>query len=106
MNGLSQTEVKMLLLENNITILRSLIEKQSMLLIEAQNDLDILLEVMEETLTERDAEIFGMPVMEFLESLAAADPHEPDNYVMDCYSPITDNHWTQCNCEDYPCCGH
>jgi len=33
-------------------------------------------------------------------------PHEPDNYVMDCYSPITDNHWTQCNCEDYPCCGH
>ena len=73
MNGLSQTEVKMLLLENNITILRSLIEKQSMLLIEAQNDLDILLEVMEETLTERDAEIFAMPVMEFLESLAAAD---------------------------------
>ena len=89
MDGLSKTEVKMLLLENNISILRSMVEKQSMLLIEAQNDLDILLEVMEETLTDRDSEIFGMPVMEFLESLAAADRIR-----------------TQCNCEDYPCCGH
>ena len=35
---------------------------------------------------------------------------EPDDehgtYVIDCYSPVTGNHWSQCNCEDRPCCGH
>ena len=69
-DGLSKTEVKMLLLENNISILRSMVEKHRIILLEAQNDLDVLLEIMEETLDERDAEIFGQPVMEFLESLA------------------------------------
>ena len=26
--------------------------------------------------------------------------------VSHCYSPVTGNSWTSCNCEDYPCCGH
>ena len=68
---MDKTEIKILLLENNVSILQSLVEKHRIILLEAQRDLDTLLEVLEETREEREREMFGEAAMLWLEHLAS-----------------------------------